>query len=255
MSLSPTEYALWEGGWKRMLNHLLAEYADNLAKAALMITWLEKYNTVNQMINAHSEQHCSSSSSSSSSGSSSGGSGGSRMLRAGWVMVLTHYLLLLFLLALQAQNVQSAAVPGQGAAEAREGSSPAPQTDSMLIPSWYFKQRDHEIVQKEILPMEEKSSMPGSDEETEALTDTSTPAQHESRSGRSAPGQKAESAGQWQLSMKYILTSMAVSAVLLLAALVGYTVTYQLLKGDVRNQGDERASTECNTFSFGDIND
>ncbi|XP_056370567.1 uncharacterized protein LOC130265491 [Oenanthe melanoleuca] len=200
----------------------------------------------------------------------------SRMLRAGWVMVLTHYLLLLFLLALQAQNVQSAPVPGQRAAEAREDSSPAPQADSMLIPSWYLKrkdlqripvvpkglltalvkaasERDHEIVQKEILPMEEKSSMPGLDEETEAVTDTSTLGQHESYSERSAPGQKAETAGQWQLSKRYILTSIAVSAVLLLSALIGYTVMYQLLKRDVKNQGDEGVSTECNTFSFGDI--
>lgn len=37
------------------------------------------------------------------------------MLRAGGVMVLTHCLLLLFLLALQAQNAHSAPIHGQGA--------------------------------------------------------------------------------------------------------------------------------------------
>ncbi|XP_056370479.1 uncharacterized protein LOC130265416 [Oenanthe melanoleuca] len=65
------------------------------------------------------------------------------MLRAGWVMVLTHYLLLLFLLALQAQNVQSAPVPGQRAAEARESvlSAPEREPDSTLIPSWYLKRK------------------------------------------------------------------------------------------------------------------
>lgn len=33
MLFSPTEYTLWEGGWKNMLNELLAEYANGLARA------------------------------------------------------------------------------------------------------------------------------------------------------------------------------------------------------------------------------
>ncbi|TRZ06461.1 hypothetical protein HGM15179_020645, partial [Zosterops borbonicus] len=154
------------------------------------------------------------------------------MLRAGALMVLSHYLLLLLLLALQAQNAQSTAIAGQGAVEAREGSPPAPQADSMLIPSWYRKQRHHDIVQKKIFPMRQRESLSGSDEETEAVMDTSPLVQHERYSGRSAPEQSAETAGQWELSKDYILVSIAVSAVLLFAATVGYTVMYQLLKRD-----------------------
>ncbi|KAL2307782.1 hypothetical protein Nmel_000762, partial [Mimus melanotis] len=37
MLLSPTEYTLWEGGWKHILNQLLAEYANDPARAALTI--------------------------------------------------------------------------------------------------------------------------------------------------------------------------------------------------------------------------
>nr|XP_030113449.1 uncharacterized protein LOC115490968 isoform X2 [Taeniopygia guttata] len=170
-------------------------------------------------------------------------------------MVRSRYLLLLFLLVLQAQNAQSAPAPGQGAVQAREHSPPAPQADSMLIPSWYLKQTDHEIVQKKIYPMGESNSVPGSDEEAEGVMDTRTPAQDERHIGRSAAVQKAKTAGQLEFSKNYILVSAAVSALLLLAAVVGYIIVYELLKRDKRIQGDKEASMESNTYSVWDSKD
>nr|XP_030113448.1 uncharacterized protein LOC115490968 isoform X1 [Taeniopygia guttata] len=193
-------------------------------------------------------------------------------------MVRSRYLLLLFLLVLQAQNAQSAPAPGQGAVQAREHSPPAPQADSMLIPSWYLKRKDsqkipvvpkgllralmktasetdHEIVQKKIYPMGESNSVPGSDEEAEGVMDTRTPAQDERHIGRSAAVQKAKTAGQLEFSKNYILVSAAVSALLLLAAVVGYIIVYELLKRDKRIQGDKEASMESNTYSVWDSKD
>ncbi|RMC16672.1 hypothetical protein DUI87_06611 [Hirundo rustica rustica] len=111
-------------------------------------------------------------------------------------------------------------------------SAPELEPDSMLIPSWYLKQTDHDIMQK-IFPMGESNSLSGSDEETEAVTDTTVTVQHERHSGRSPHEQKGETAGLWILSKNYILTSIAVSAVLLFAAVVGYIVMYHLLNRDM----------------------
>ncbi|XP_064259143.1 uncharacterized protein LOC135289475 isoform X2 [Passer domesticus] len=193
-------------------------------------------------------------------------------------MVLSRYLLLLFLVALPAQNAQSAPAAGQGAVHAREVSPLAPQADSVLIPSWYLKrkdsqripvvpkgllralvkaasERDHELVQKNIYPMGESNSVPGSDEEIEGVTDTRTSAQHERHSGKSAAGQKVETARGLAFSKNYILASVAVSAVLLLGAVFGYIVMYELLKRDRQLQEDKEPSTESHTYSFWDSKD
>ncbi|XP_053787654.1 uncharacterized protein LOC128802464 isoform X4 [Vidua chalybeata] len=66
-------------------------------------------------------------------------------------MVLGHYLLLLFLLALQAQNAQSAPTPGQGAVVDTERTLSAPELEpnTMLIPSWYLKRNNYDKVPEE----------------------------------------------------------------------------------------------------------
>ncbi|XP_053860365.1 uncharacterized protein LOC128822634 isoform X1 [Vidua macroura] len=190
-------------------------------------------------------------------------------------MFLSHYLLLLFLLALQTQNAQSAPTPGQGAVvdTARTLSAPELEPNTMLIPSWYLKRNNYDKVPEEFpegfpdvseellntldeapsetdsetvletFPMEENGSLPGSDEEREPTEDTSTLAEPGEYSW-SAAGQKAKTAGQWEFSKNYILASVAVSALLLLAAVVGYIIMYQLLKRDIRTQEDKEATRQ-----------
>ncbi|TRZ08813.1 hypothetical protein HGM15179_018295 [Zosterops borbonicus] len=131
--------------------------------------------------------------------SSSGVSGG-RMLRAGALMVLSHYLLLLLLLALQAQNAQSTAIAGQGA------------------------DIDSEPVQERPF-LTAENSIPGSDEEQEAIQNTSTPAQPQGHSGRSDTGQRADTAGHCELLKNYILGTTAALALLLLGIRIGVIVT------------------------------
>ncbi|XP_059692638.1 uncharacterized protein LOC132322293 [Haemorhous mexicanus] len=93
----------------------------------------------------------------------------------------------------------------------------------------------------ETFPMEENDSVPGPDEEREAIQDTSTVAKPQEYS-ESAARQKAETPEQWDFSKKYLLASIAVSSVLLLVAVVGYIVMYQLLKRDIRAQEDKEAT-------------
>ncbi|XP_064498901.1 uncharacterized protein LOC135407627 [Pseudopipra pipra] len=118
------------------------------------------------------------------------------MLRALGVVVLTCCLPL-FLVALQAQDAQSAPMQGQGADVAKRKPLPAPEPDSMLIPSWYLKVKDSqkipvvpkeflralekaasemdpETVQKETFQMGGSDRVPFSGEERQAMPDTST---------------------------------------------------------------------------------
>lgn len=41
MLLSPTQYSLWEVGWKTLLNQLLTEYAGNNTRASLTMDHLD----------------------------------------------------------------------------------------------------------------------------------------------------------------------------------------------------------------------
>ncbi|XP_072778828.1 uncharacterized protein [Taeniopygia guttata] len=156
--------------------------------------------------------------------------------------------------------------------QAREHSPPAPQADSMLIPSWYLKWQNYDKGPEEFpegfpefpeelpkaldevpsetdsepvpetFPKEGDVSVPGSDEEREPIQDTSTPAQHEEYSG-SAAVQKAKTAGQHCDPSKYrILGAVAASALFLLGAAVGYIIVYRLLKRDNRTQKDKEAT-------------
>ncbi|RMC16675.1 hypothetical protein DUI87_06614 [Hirundo rustica rustica] len=159
------------------------------------------------------------------------------MLRAGGRMFLTHYLLLLFLLALQAQNARTAPIPGHGAVVDTESAPSAPELepDSMLIPSWYLKQSETVLG---TIPLEGIDSVPGSHEEIKPIEGTSPLVQPEEFSG-SAAGQKAETAGHCDPSKYYVLGTVAALALLLLGAVAGYIVMYQLLKRDLETQEDK----------------
>ncbi|XP_032532126.1 uncharacterized protein LOC116780874 isoform X2 [Chiroxiphia lanceolata] len=226
------------------------------------------------------------------------------MLRALGVVVLTCCLPL-FLVALQAQDAQSAPMQGQGADVAKKRPLPAPEPDSMLIPSWYLKEMEPKPVQKETFQMGESDRVPVSGEERQAVPDTSTsdvakgrplpapepdsmlipswylkemepetvqketfqmgerdrvpvlgegeaiqgtktPAQPQGHPGRSASLGKDETAQE--LSKNYILGTAAAFSVLLLGIAVGCIVMSQLMR-DTRTQGDEASPVQADTYS------
>ncbi|KAJ7403533.1 hypothetical protein WISP_150448 [Willisornis vidua] len=74
--------------------------------------------------------------------------GSGKMLKAQVVMVFTCCLFLLFLVAVQAQDVQTTPIQGQGADVTREKAFPGSQMNSMLIPSWYPKAETGNDFQK-----------------------------------------------------------------------------------------------------------
>ncbi|XP_027511348.1 uncharacterized protein LOC113952949 isoform X3 [Corapipo altera] len=182
-------------------------------------------------------------------------------------MVLTHCLLL-FLLALQAQDAQTAPVRGQGADVARERALPAPQTVPMLIPSWYPRvktrkdfQRTPEVPkealknlekatsemepeQKEALQMRRSDRMPVSGRE--AIQEASTPAPPQGHPGGPGAGEKA---GGRELSKFYILGTAAALGVLLLGIVVLGTVLSLLSSRDTRTQRTREAPGQANTES------
>ncbi|XP_064278738.1 uncharacterized protein LOC135302269 [Passer domesticus] len=189
-------------------------------------------------------------------------------------MVLSRYLLLLFLVALPAQNAQSAPAAGQGAVVDTESALSAPErgADTVLTPSSYLKRMNDDKVPEEFpeglpdvpeellaalheapsetdsetvpetLAVEESDIVPGSHEKREPIEDTRTLAEPEEYSGSSG-GQKAEAAGHCDPSKYYILVgTVAASALLLLGAVSGYVVMHQLLKRDRRSQEDKEAT-------------
>ncbi|XP_032565473.1 uncharacterized protein LOC116797756 isoform X3 [Chiroxiphia lanceolata] len=182
-------------------------------------------------------------------------------------MVLTHCLLL-FLLALQAQDAQTAPVRGQGADVTRERALPAPQTVPMLIPSWYPRvktrkdfQRTPEVPkealknlekaasevepeQKEALQMRRSDRVPVSGRE--AIQEASTPAQPQGHPGGPGAGEKA---GGQELSKFYILGTAAALGVLLLGIVVLGTVLSLLSSRDTRTQRTRGAPGQANTKS------
>ncbi|XP_032532125.1 uncharacterized protein LOC116780874 isoform X1 [Chiroxiphia lanceolata] len=122
------------------------------------------------------------------------------MLRALGVVVLTCCLPL-FLVALQAQDAQSAPMQGQGADVAKKRPLPAPEPDSMLIPSWYLKEMEPKPVQKETFQMGESDRVPVSGEERQAVPDTST---SDVAKGRPLPAPEPDSMliPSWYLKVK-----------------------------------------------------
>ncbi|XP_027555247.1 uncharacterized protein LOC113975449 isoform X2 [Neopelma chrysocephalum] len=184
-------------------------------------------------------------------------------------MVLTHCLLL-FLLVLQAQDGQTAPVPGQGADVARGRALPAPQMVPMLIPSWYPRvktrkdfQRTPEVPkealknlekatsemepeQKKALQMRRSNRVPVSDKEREAIQEGSTSAQPQGRPGGPSAGEKA--AGQ-ELSKNYILGTAAALGVLLLGIVVLGIVLSLLSRRDTTTQRTRKAPGQANTKS------
>ncbi|XP_051668484.1 uncharacterized protein LOC127482321 isoform X1 [Manacus candei] len=187
-------------------------------------------------------------------------------------MLLTHCLLL-FLLALQAQDAQTAPVQGQGADVARGRALPAPQTVPMLIPSWYPRvslykvktrkdfQRTPEVPkealknlekatsemeteQKEALQMRSSNRVPVSGRE--AVQEASTPAQPLGRPGGPGAGEKA---GHGELSKFYILGTAAALSVLLLGIVVLGIVLSVLSRRDTRTQRTREAPGQANTKS------
>ncbi|XP_039240048.1 uncharacterized protein LOC113982502 isoform X5 [Pipra filicauda] len=156
-------------------------------------------------------------------------------------MLLTHCLLL-FLLALQAQDAQTAPVRGQGADVARGRALPAPQTVPMLIPSWY--PREMETEQKEALQMRRSNRVPGSGRE--AVQEASTPAQPQGRPGGPGAGEKA---GHGELSKFYILGTAAALGVLLLGIVVLGIVLSLLSRRDTRTPRTREAPGQANTES------
>ncbi|XP_051624196.1 uncharacterized protein LOC127461011 isoform X5 [Manacus candei] len=175
------------------------------------------------------------------------------MLRALGVVVLTRCLPL-FLVALQAQDAQSAPMQGQGADVAKGRPLPAPEPDSMLIPSWYLKVKDSQkipVVPKELLRALEKAASEmepkAVQKETfqmgerdrvsvlgdgEAIQGTRTPAELQKRPLRSATLEKAETADYQGLSKNYILGTAAASAVLLLTIMACAIVMSWLRRKD-----------------------
>ncbi|XP_074388803.1 uncharacterized protein LOC141727197 [Zonotrichia albicollis] len=97
-------------------------------------------------------------------------------------------------------------------------SDPELEADTVMIPSWNLKRKNYDTVPEGFPDVAE-----------ELLT-----ALEEAPSGSAA--------GQWESSKKYLLASLAVSAVLLLAAVIGCIVMYQLRKRDTRAQEDIEAS-------------
>ncbi|XP_023800394.1 uncharacterized protein LOC111941486 isoform X1 [Cyanistes caeruleus] len=148
----------------------------------------------------------------------------------------------------------------------------------MLIPSWYLKRKNDDKVPEEIpegvpevpeelltalddassetdsesvletLPMEESDSVPGSDDETEPIRDTSMLAESEEDSG-SATVQKAKTAGYCDPSKYYILGTVTALALILLGAMSGYIGLYQLLKRGMKTREDKEAPGEVYTDS------
>ncbi|XP_017679194.1 PREDICTED: uncharacterized protein LOC108501615 isoform X2 [Lepidothrix coronata] len=153
------------------------------------------------------------------------------MLRALGVVVLTCCLPL-FLVALQAQDAQSAPMQGQGADVAKGRPLPAPEPDSMLIPSWYLKEMEPKAVQKETFQMGGSDRVPVSGEEGEAIQGTRAPAQLQRCPRGSATLEKAKTADYQGLSKNYILGTVAASAVLLLTIMVCAIVMSRLRRRD-----------------------
>ncbi|XP_063275810.1 uncharacterized protein LOC134562372 [Prinia subflava] len=118
-----------------------------------------------------------------------------------------------------------------------------PEVPEDLLTAWdeASSERDDENPDVlETIPMEESDSVPGSDTKIEPIQDTNPLIEPQEFSG-SAAGQKAETAGHCDPSKYYILGTVAASALLLLGAVCGYIVMYQLLKRDRRTQEDKEA--------------
>ncbi|XP_017665046.1 PREDICTED: uncharacterized protein LOC108494736 isoform X2 [Lepidothrix coronata] len=180
-------------------------------------------------------------------------------------MVLTHCLLL-FLLALQAQDAQTAPVRGQGADVARGRALPAPQMVPMLIPSWYPRvslykvktrkdfQRTPEVPKEALKNLEKATSeMETEQKETlqmpvsgrEAIQGANTPAQPQGPPGGPGAGEKA---GHGELSKFYILGTAAALGVLLLGIVVLGIVLSLLSRRDT-TQRTREAPGQANTES------
>ncbi|XP_027739529.1 uncharacterized protein LOC114057438, partial [Empidonax traillii] len=187
------------------------------------------------------------------------------MFQALGVVVLTCCLLF-FLVALQAQDAQSAPVQWQESDVAKGRGLPAPEPDSMLIPSWYVKVKDSQkipVIPKELLSALEKAAsemkpesvqetfqmgesdrVPVSGEDGKTRQGTRTSALLQRRPLRSATLEKAETAGYQEPGKNYILGTAAASGVLLLGIVVCCIVMSRLRRKDTRTQGEGQAHTD-----------
>ncbi|KAJ7426878.1 hypothetical protein WISP_11626 [Willisornis vidua] len=172
------------------------------------------------------------------------------MLQAWRVMVLTHCLLP-FLLALQAEDAQSAPVQGQVAEMARRSALPAAQQDSMLIPSWYLKEMEPETMQEETFQVGESDKVPDSDEEREAIQGTRTPSHPEDRPERSASGEHAETSAYQEFGKNCILGTAVVFSLLLLGIMVGFLVISLLMRRDTESKSNSSLSAEKKDIDIG----
>ncbi|KAJ7397043.1 H/ACA ribonucleoprotein complex subunit 4 [Pitangus sulphuratus] len=179
------------------------------------------------------------------------------MLQALGVVVLTRCLLF-FLVALQAQDAQSIPMQGQGRDVAKGRSLPAPEPDSMLIPSWYLKEMKPETVQKETFQMGESNRVPISGEDGETIQGTRKSAQLQRRPLRSATLEKVDTAGYQEPGKNYVLGTAAASGVLLLGIAVCCIVMSRLRRKDTWEKVTEcqslvKRDSHCQTPAHKDI--
>ncbi|XP_027567892.1 uncharacterized protein LOC113983192 isoform X2 [Pipra filicauda] len=169
------------------------------------------------------------------------------MLQALGVMVLTRCLPL-FLVALQAQDAQSAPMQGQGAVKDSQKIPVVPK-ELLRALEKAASEMEPETVQKETFQMGGSDRVPFSGEEIQAMPDTST-------SG-SATLEKVETAGHWEPGKNYILGTAAAFSVLLLGIALCCIVMSRLRRKDTdkskaesgegagRGEGDQ-ANTKFN---------